>query len=68
MPPSCGRAALPAGSSMEAAMTKLRQVLSTFSAHFTDPIKDEPLFEVTDQEIADALYRRSERSDTGDTA
>ena len=49
-------------------MTKLRQVLSTFSAHFPDSTEDEVLFEVTDQEIADALYRRSERSDTGDTA
>ena len=49
-------------------MTKLRQVFSTFSGRWTEPAEDEPSFDVTDQEIADALYRRSERSDTGDTA
>ncbi len=49
-------------------MTKLRQVLSTFSARLTGSTEDELLFEVTDQEIADALYRRTERSDTGDSA
>ena len=49
-------------------MTKLRQVFSTFSARWAEAAEDEPFFDVTDQEIADALYRRCDRSDTGDTA
>jgi hypothetical protein len=55
---------------MEVTMTKLRQVLSTFSACLPELLDGELLgeLEVSDQEIAEALYRRSERSDTGDPA
>jgi hypothetical protein len=53
---------------MEAAMTKLRQALSAFSERMTCVVRGEVNLEldVSDQEIAEALYRRNERSDTGE--
>jgi hypothetical protein len=53
---------------MEATMSKLRKILSAFSECWTGGAFDDAILELDldDQEIAEELYRRGERGDTGD--